>query len=481
MEHERSVANQVQHPEEMKPVEGEDVLLHTHVDHRKTDQSGSVSAVGYIGKRLAHWKTRKNHKAKQESSYVDRPVASLHKESRIGGSFQQVPSWRGQRFSSFKGIAPSNSMEQTPVSEPVPPTTNTNKDDKGVTGLANMRNTCYMNAALQAIRHNTEISAFFLEGRFEQWVQKKESSPKVELVRGYADLLKSLWSGSRPAYVRPSGFLQTMIPAAQAAGFDQFAIPLQHDAHEFLVFLMDQLHEGMAEEVNIEIHRPPPQTSRDKAIQGALEAWKRYFGKQYSPLTEMIYGLMRITLTCKGCGNFSDNWETFNCLKVPIPQRSAETDTTPPGLKTMFAEEFKEEEIEGYACDHCKPERTTAVRKARIWRLPRMIALVFKRFTMDGRKIHTRISFPQEEPITFGTYFSEDSPEQSRNQAYECFAVVDHHGVAGGGHYIAQAKSPLSDKWHVFDDETASPISEPNFGESTYIVFLKPSMRAAPA
>ena len=89
--------------------------------------------------------------------------------------------------------------------------------DKGVTGLANMRNTCYLNAALQALRHNTEISAFFLEGRHEQWIQKKPSTPKVELVRGYADLLKSLWSGSKPAYVRPQGFLQTMMPAAKAA------------------------------------------------------------------------------------------------------------------------------------------------------------------------------------------------------------------------------------------------------------------------
>lgn len=348
-------------------------------------------------------------------------------------------------------------------------------DDKGVTGLANMRNTCYMNATLQAVRHNTEISAFFLEGRFEQWVQRKASSPKVELVRGYADLLRSMWSGTRPAYVRPQGFIQAMIPAAQAAGFDQFAVPLQHDSHEFLVFMLDQLHEGMAEEVNIEIHRPPPQTAHDRAVHGALEAWKRYFGKQYSPLTEMIYGLMRITITCKGCNNFTDNWETFNCLKVPIPAQNAELNTNPPSLLTLFADELKEEEIEGYACDHCKPTRTTANRSAHIWRLPRMISLVVKRFTPDGRKVHTPVSLPNDTPITFSQYFSEDSPEPSKTQGYECFAIVDHHGVAGGGHYTAQAKSPLTEKWHMFDDETASPISEPTLGQSTYIVFLKPT------
>ncbi len=80
-------------------------------------------------------------------------------------------------------------------------------EEKGVTGLLNMRNTCYMNAALQALRHNTELSAFFLENKHSQWVDRKVGSPKVDLVKGYADLLRSLWSGSKPAYVRPEVFL----------------------------------------------------------------------------------------------------------------------------------------------------------------------------------------------------------------------------------------------------------------------------------
>ncbi len=110
-----------------------------------------------------------------------------------------------------------------------------------------------------------------------------------------------------------------------------------------------------------------------------------------------------------------------------------------------------------------------------------MLCLSLKRFTPDGRKIHAPIHFDPKETLTFRQYFSTDSPEPSQNQTYECFATVDHHGVAGGGHYTAQAKSPLSEKWHLFDDETAHPISEPQFGESTYILLLKPSAKAAEA
>jgi ubiquitin C-terminal hydrolase len=347
-------------------------------------------------------------------------------------------------------------------------------EDKGATGLMNMRNTCYMNAALQAFRHNTEISAFFLEGRHEQWIQKKERTAKVELVAGYVDLLKSLWSGSKPAYIRPEGFLQSMFPAAKEAGFDQFLIPDQHDSHEFLTFLMDQLHEGMAEEVAIEIRRPPPTNDHERAIQSALEAWKRIFGKNYSPLTEMIYGLLRTTYTCQGCKKSRDIWESFNCLKLSVHKECFTFDA-------MMREEMKPEEIPDYDCETCKPNRTTVVCTRKIWRLPRMICLVVKRFTPDGRKIHTKIEFNQEEPVVFGSYFSEDSPEPSRGQPYECFAAIDHHGSAGGGHYTAQAKSPLTEKWHLFDDETVYPMDKPHFGESTYVLFLKPSSRAAPA
>jgi ubiquitin C-terminal hydrolase len=352
--------------------------------------------------------------------------------------------------------------------------------EKGVTGIINMRNTCYMNSALQAIRHNTEMSAFFLENKHEQWVQKKPGSPKVELVKGYADLLRALWSGSKPAYVRPEGFLSCMHKAAIASGFEQFAIPIQHDSHEFLTFLMDQLHEGMAEEVNIEIKRPPPETPKDKAIQSALEAWKQIFGKSYSPLTEMIYGLVRVSYTCTRCQNCVDKWETFNCLKVPIPT-TVDLSGAKPNIQTMVEAEFKEETIEDYACVKCQPTRTTVIRKPSLWRLPRMIALSLKRFTPDGRKIYTPIEFQATQSVSFQPFFSPDSPEPSQHQQYECFATVDHHGIAGGGHYTAQAKSPLSEKWNLFDDETAHSLDQPQFGESTYILFLKPVSKAAEA
>jgi ubiquitin C-terminal hydrolase len=444
--------------------EQKDGTYDTPVALERRDQIGSESAYEHIAEGQGPIETPVVHTESQGNSCEGHQGDQHRTEFHIENS-SDLSTSAEKTNSTFKDESPT-----LPSEEPM----QLLKEEKGVSGLANMRNTCYMNAALQALRHNTEISAFFLENRYEQWIQRKPDSKKVELVKAYADLLRSLWSASKPAYVRPTGFLQSMIPAAVEAGFDQFQVPLQHDSHEFLTFLLDQLHEGMAEEVNIEIHRPIPRTEQEKSIQKALEAWKRLFSKQYSPFTEMIYGLFRTTITCEACKATSDSWETFNCLKLHFHSG----DCT---LESMLKGEFQPETIEGYACEKCHPVRTTATKQTRIWRLPRMILISLKRFTMDGKKLYTNYQMPSNNTLVFKPFFSAESPEPSQDQPYECFASVDHHGSAGGGHYTAQAKSPLTDKWHHFDDETASSINEPQFGVSTYILFFKPSAKAAVA
>lgn len=461
-------------PKEKKPLAS--LYSDIRVNRKRTNQIGFASVVADTVRHFAPNETRKNRIVTQGSSYAGHPKGGHHTRSHSLSSSVPLPTQKAKNTSTFQPGGGTKAHRFSSTME----TPSSKDESKGVTGLCNMRNTCYLNSALQALRHNTELSAFFLEKKHEQWVDRKPASPKVELVKGYADLLRSLWSGSKPAYVRPEGFLQVMHPAAIHAGFDQFTIPMQHDSHEFLTFLLDQIHEGMAEEVNIEILRPAPTTPKDKAIQNALEAWKGSFGKSYSPLTEMIYGLMRVSYTCTKCQTCTDKWETFNCLKLPIP-KTYDLSGAKPTIGSMFSEELKAEQIDGYACETCNPERPPVLRKCSLWRLPRMIVLSLKRFSYDGRKIHTPIQFDLSQQIVFRQWFSDDSPEPSQSQAYECFATVDHHGVAGGGHYTAQAKSPLTEKWHLFDDETAHPIAEPQFGESTYMIFLKPSGKASQA
>jgi ubiquitin carboxyl-terminal hydrolase 4/11/15 len=44
------------------------------------------------------------------------------------------------------------------------------------------------------------------------------------------------------------------------------------------------------------------------------------------------------------------------------------------------------------------------------------------------------------------------------NYKYDLFAVSNHFGGLGGGHYTAFAKNPLNNKWHDFNDSMVSSI-----------------------
>ena len=108
----------------------------------------------------------------------------------------------------------------------------------------------------------------------------------------------------------------------------------------------------------------------------------------------------------------------------------------------------------------------------RIWRLPQVLVVVIKRFTPDGRKIHTRMAPLEGGALDCRPFFSSTSPEHVGVLDYTLQGIVDHHGSARGGHYTAQARHSESGAWHLYDDEGVLEIGDgrPVFGESTYML-----------
>ena len=43
---------------------------------------------------------------------------------------------------------------------------------------------------------------------------------------------------------------------------------------------------------------------------------------------------------------------------------------------------------------------------------------------------------------------------------YDLFAVTNHYGVMGGGHYVALAKNSTTGQWHSYDDHTVRDVRE---------------------
>jgi ubiquitin C-terminal hydrolase len=337
-------------------------------------------------------------------------------------------------------------------------------ENKGLIGLTNIGNTCYGNATIQAIRHQIDFTIFLLQDHHKELLKNKKSSEKTRLLESYGDLVRELWTNEKGcSQTRP--LWGHMVPAAILAGVDHFRMPVAHDAHEFLVFLLDQFHEAMAEEVTMVVKTSPEK----KQTREALEFWKRSFEKSYSPLVELVFGLQRKAVVCQVCGKESPSWETMNMFKVSVPTERREE---PYNLLELMREEANAEEIDEYSCEGCKPTRTKAKITHTLWRLGNWVIVVLKRNENTGRRINTPVEIPFN--TTFTELFHPDSAEPSKTDTYELFSTIHHHGSAGGGHYTSHAKHPVNHKWAHYDDERVYEVEgKPELGPSTYIVMYR--------
>uniref|UniRef100_A0A8C1SH85 Ubiquitin carboxyl-terminal hydrolase n=1 Tax=Cyprinus carpio TaxID=7962 RepID=A0A8C1SH85_CYPCA len=110
---------------------------------------------------------------------------------------------------------------------------------RGLTGLKNIGNTCYMNAALQALSNCPPLTQFFLDCGGLVKTDKKPA-----LSKSYQKLITDLWHKNRNSYVVPTNLFQGI-----KAVNPMFRGYSQQDSQEFLRCLMDQLHEELKEPI----------------------------------------------------------------------------------------------------------------------------------------------------------------------------------------------------------------------------------------
>lgn len=115
----------------------------------------------------------------------------------------------------------------------------------GVIGLRNHGNTCFINAILQCLSHTDILAEYFVLDQYKIDMSRrnkfnsKKYGTKGEVTEQLAVLLKSIWSCSYNPDI--SNQFKVIIDKYGT----QYRGNNQHDAQEFLIWLLDKVHEDL--------------------------------------------------------------------------------------------------------------------------------------------------------------------------------------------------------------------------------------------
>lgn len=155
----------------------------------------------------------------------------------------------------------------------------------------------------------------------------------------------------------------------------------------------------------------------------------------------------------------SRTWGKGHVPELPDPELDAKRKTRAQRKKNGITlddclDEFGKEEVlseqDTWYCPRCKEHRR-ATKKFELWKTPDILVMHLKRFSSQALrrdKLDVLVDFPIEGlDLTSRVIESEDG----KHEIYDLFAVDDHYGGLGGGHYTAFAKNFIDGQWYEYN------------------------------
>ena len=331
--------------------------------------------------------------------------------------------------------------------------------DKGLTGLANIGNTCYLNSCMQVLSHTYELNDFLKGKSYKNKINRK---PESVLLVEWDKLREMMWDTN--CTIAPHGFVQSVHQVSILKNRDIFSGFNQNDIQEFLIFIIDCFHGALSREVDMHI-TGDVKNNTDRMAKMCYEMMDNMYTKEYSEILDIFYGIHISRISSLDGVILSDRPEPFSILSLPIPDKNTLS------LFDCMDEYCKQEDLFGEdAWMNDKTNEKEDVRRGIIfWSLPEVLIVDLKRWNERGDKNNKMVDVPHSS-VDLTKYVHGYNKE---SYVYDLFGVCNHSGVSAGGHYHAIIRN-ANGKWYNFNDTLVTEIPETEIISTyTYCFFYR--------
>lgn len=318
----------------------------------------------------------------------------------------------------------------------------------GLSGLANMGNTCYLNSCMQVLSHTNPLNIFLKT----DYVNKLNQVPDSILLLEWHKLRDLIWSEN--CTIAPNGFLNAIRKISKIKGKELFSGFEQNDVSEFLLFIIDCFHNALKREVNINISGTPNNYTDILAIK-CYTMLRDMYKNEYSEMIDIFFGITitqiqsietKEILSCRP--------EMFCVLSLPIPLHNLNSKITLFDCLNEYCKVERLENENAYFNDNTN-KKENVDRGTLFWSLPQILIIDIKRYTFTGKKLQNYIDIPLEN-VSFSRYINGYNPD---SYVYDLYGICNHSGGTQGGHYTSYVKVE-NDKWYEFNDTNVREIQQ---------------------
>jgi len=334
--------------------------------------------------------------------------------------------------------------------------------NKGLSGLANLGNTCFINSCMQVLSHTYELNDFLNSGKYKKRLKQK---PETLLLTEWDNLRQLLWSNN--CIIAPNKFLKTIQKVAEIKGRDLFTGYSQNDLPEFLLFVIDCFHESMSREIVMNISGNVENDTDETAVK-CFETIKNMYSNDYSEIWNMFYAISVTQIYNLNTNEkLSIKPDPYFMIDLPVPPENKS-----PTLLDCFNHYVNGEILSGENAWYNEKtgQKEDVHKKIAFWSFPTILVIDFKRFNARNQKNQILITFPIDDldlsPYVVGY--------KKHTYKYELYGVCNHSGSVMGGHYTAYVKN-ANGKWYHFNDTSISEVGlvETIISPKAYCLFYR--------